>query len=206
MKRVLLFVVVMSLCLPMLLPAKKRFTIAAYGSYISMGDSSYETLYGGDRLFPSGKITITFLGNLYAWGGYGYVPAAYEWTEWSNKGEPEADVGGRRESRKHLITGGLGFYIGYINKASVHLELGACHINNDIEATWTKIGSNQSIKSEQSKESGTGFVGNLGLTYGLTKNIYSEFSIGFLYAADKRNDERFNLGGLRLSLGLGITF
>lgn len=206
MKRVLLFILVMSLCLPMLLPAKKRFTIAAYGCYISMGDSSYETLYGGDKFFPAGKITITFYGNLYLWGGYGFVPAAYEWSDWSNKGEAEADVSGRRESKKHLITGGLGFYIGYINKASVHLELGACQINNNIEATWSKTGSGQLIKSEENKESATGFVGNLGLTYGLTKNFYSEFSIGFLYAADKRDDERYNLGGLRLSLGLGITF
>ena len=49
-------------------------------------------------------------------------------------------------------------------------------------------------------------MGSLGFTYGLVKNIYSEFSISYLYATDKRDDERYNLGGLKLALGIGITF
>jgi len=206
MKRALLFVLVISLCLPLFLTAKTKFTIAAYGTYMSVTDSSYQALYGRDKFLPEGKVTMTFRGNLYLWGGYGYLPAAHDWTEWSNKGEPEADVAGRRSTKKQIFSGGIGFYVGYIDKLSLNLELGACHISHNIESTWTKINTNKFLSSEENRESGTGFIGNLGLSYGVYKNIYTQFVFSYAYATHTINDTKINLGGLKLSLGLGIKF
>ena len=54
------------------------------------------------------------------------------------------------------------------------------------------------------KQSGIGVRGDLALTYGLYKSIFGEVEVGYMYASDKIDGVRSNLGGFHLALGLGI--
>jgi hypothetical protein len=141
-------------------------------------------------------------------GSYGFFPDQYKWTEWSNKGVVEADIAGKRTVDKRIISGGVGFFVGYIkrNEFAVKAEAGICRITNAIESIRNIIATGELIDSGDEKQTGTGIRGTLGVTYGLYKKLYSELSFCYMYASDKVNDKRVNLGGIQLSVGLGLRF
>ena len=62
----------------------------------------------------------------------------------------------------------------------------------------------QFIRSEEASQWGLGGRANLSFTYGLYKSIFAEASLGFMYAPDKIDGVRSNLGGFHLALGLGM--
>lgn len=208
MKRVLLIVLVIFLFSAILTASGKKFTVTIYGNYLTIADDDFKEEYGGKKFFPEGKITVTLFGNLYLWGSYGFFPSSYNWTEWSNKGIVEADIEGERTADKRIISGGVGFFAGFIKKSefSIKVEAGICSITNTIEATLNEIATQQFISSMEEKQSGIGIRGRLGATYGLYKNLFSELSLSYLYATDKVDDKRINLGGIQLSIGLGLRF
>jgi hypothetical protein len=183
-------------------------TFVVSGSYLSTGDDAYTTKYGGKKYFPEGKLTIRFAGNLYLWGSFGYLRSKYTWEEWSNKGIVLADVDGESISNKLSIAGGLGFYVGYIRPGdfSIKLELGVCNISDKSEDTTSMKATGETLNVVEDEKNGFGFRGNLGVTYGLMKSIFAEISLGYMYAPDKIDDTRVNLGGLRASLGIGLKF
>lgn len=212
MKRVLIVMLIILIYSVSLSGAGKNFMITISGNYLSNADSDYKERYGKRDFFPEGKISIRLKGNLYLWGSYGFLSSSYNWEEWSYKGSAEADLEGESILDKQVISGGIGYYIGYIekNEMAIKVEAGICRITHNIAATLNQIATNTITSSDETKESGIGFRGNLGVTYGLYKNLFSEVSIGYLYATDKvkigDENERIYLGGFRASVGLGLTF
>lgn len=208
MKRVLLLIMVIFLLSASLQAAGAKLTFTVYGNYFSVADSAFKDKYKSSAFFPEAKATLSFSGNLYLWASYGMFSADYTWTEWSSKAVITADVAGKSVVDKRIMAGGLGFFMGYLDKSQfgVRFELGACSIINDIEDTKTIISSNAFVSSVQDKQSGVGIRANLGITFGLTKNLFSEVAFGYLWAMDKVNDNSINLGGFRSSVGLGLRF
>jgi hypothetical protein len=210
MKRVLIFILVMFLHLAFLFGAEKRFMFTINGNYISNADSNYSELYGKKKFFPEGKIAVKVKGNIYLWGSCGFFSGRYNWVEWSNKGVIEADLEGKSDSDKLVISGGIGYYVGYFekNQISMKFETGICSIANSIKSTLNQMDTKGIIRSAETKQSGIGVRGNFGIAYGFYKNLFSEVSVGYLYAGDKvgTDAKRINLGGFRLSVGLGLTF
>lgn len=199
------------LILLMVLPALsagETVTFILGGNYMDIEDSDFGSRYGEQKYFPEGKLSLRFSGNLYLWASFGYFATSYTWDQWSNKGIPIADVEGKSVTKKSILAGGLGYYIGYLTPGqfSVKLELGVCSIRDDIEDTATMLATDQVLELKEAKKSAIGFRGNLGVTYGLFGRFFAEVSLGYIYAPDKIDDERLNLGGLRASLGLGIRF
>jgi len=185
----------------------ERLTFIVSGNYISIEDSTFEDAYGKNKYFPEGKLSFRFSGNFYLWGSFGYLSSKKTWKEWSNKGIPNADMDSISTTDKTIWSGGLGYYVGYLApyNFSLKLELGVCSIKDSIEEKKTFIATDEVYSSEKGKKSAVGFRGNFGITYGLFKNIFAEASIGYMVAKDTFDDESINLGGLRLSLGLGIA-
>jgi hypothetical protein len=186
----------------------ETFTLVVSGSYLSTDDDAYTTKYGGKKYYPEGKLTLRFSGNLYLWGSFGYLSSKYTWEEWSNKGVILADVDGKSVSDKLTFAGGIGYYVGYLRPGdfSIKLEAGVCSISDKSVDTTSMKASGQTVSTTDDKKTGFGFRGNLGVTYGLMKNIFAEISLGYMYAPDKIDDVRVNLGGLRASLGIGLKF
>lgn len=206
MKKSLIFILL--LLLTSVFISAKNFTLTLYCDYLSIADATYEEEYGGKKIFPEAKITFRVKGNFYLWGSAGFLPASYGWEEWSNKGIVNSDIDAKNTSHKFFYAGGLGYYAGYRDPAefSVSLEVGACATNNTIDITAKQTTTNNVVRSEEITESGIGLRGNLGVTYGLIKNVFAEASVGYMYVWDKRDDENFNAGGLRLAIGLGMKF
>lgn len=206
MKRVLLLTMVIFLLSASVHAAGAKLTFTVYGNYFSIADAAYKAKYKSTAFFPEAKATLNFSGNLYLWASYGMFSANYKWTEWSNKGVIEADVAGESIADKRIMAGGLGIFVGYLDKSQfgIRFELGACKIINDIEDTRTVISSKAFVSSVEDKQSGFGLRANFGVTYGITKHLFSEIAIGYLWASDKVNNNRINLGGFRTSVGLGL--
>jgi hypothetical protein len=206
MKKTLLMMLVIIL-LSMGVSAK-NLTLSLNGNYMTVVDREFKTLYGGKKFFPEAKLTLKFTGNLYFWGSFGFLSSSYTWQEWSNKGVPLADLSGKSVVNKTMISGGLGYYVGYIEPGNfaINLELGVCNISNHYKDTTKRIVDKQITKETTKKENGLGLRANFGVTYGFDKNLYSEVSIGYLFATDTVDTSRVELGGLRLALGIGLKF
>ena len=186
----------------------KDFIVTVYCDYFFPADTGYKEEYGGKKFFPEVKIAFRIKGNIYLWGSCGLLPARNSWNEWSNKGVVEPDIEVKDTSQKLFFSGGLGYWVGYMapSEISIKAEVGFCSTTHSIEITENNTTTNETLKREDRTESGTGIRGNLGVTYGLFKNIFAEASIGYSYLWSKVNDERINAGGLRLALGLGMKF
>lgn len=183
-----------------------RFTL--YGNYFAVADASYKKEYGAKKYFPEVKLSLRIKGNIYLWGSFGYLPASYTWDDWSNKGVVDPDVIVKNSSDKMFFAGGLGYWVGYFepHDFAVKFELGACGTYNLTKMAATKVDTEEVLRTDKSSEIGYGITGNLGFTYGLLKNVYSELSLGYMYVWDQRTTKILNAGGFRLSIGLGVKF
>jgi hypothetical protein len=206
MKRKLILILVIFLSSVFI--SAQNVILSVSGNRISIADSEDESLYGGTRYFPEGKIALRLKGNIYLWGSLGFFSSQYDWEEWSNKGVVAADVQGENVLDKLIISGGLGYYVGFLRKndISIRFEVGACRITNSIELSKSMIQTNETVSVEAQKEAGLGIRGNLGVTYGIYKNLFAEVTGGYLFATDKVEDKRVKLGGFQLTMGLGIAF
>jgi len=206
-KKILIFCLA-TLLFSLFLSADNNFVFIIGGNYYTAADSNFKDMFGKKKYFPEGKLAVRLTGNLYIWGSCGYFSTTYRWNAWSNKGVLESDIEGKRTLDKLIISGGLGYYAGFLRKndISVRLELGACRITNTIETTKNNIVTGEITNIEEEDEEGIGIRGNIGVTYGLYKTIFAEASLGYMYAQDTIDDEKINLGGFKLSLGLGIAF
>ncbi len=206
MKRELILILVIFLSSVFI--SAQSVILSVSGNRISIADIEDETLYGGTRYFPEGKIALRLKGNVYLWGSLGFFSSQYDWEEWSNKGVVAADVQGENVLDKLIISGGLGYYVGFLRKndISIRFEVGACRITNSIELSKSMIRTNETVSVEEQKEAGLGIRGNLGVTYGIYKNFFAEVTGGYLFATDKVEDKRVKLGGFQVTMGLGIAF
>ncbi|MDQ1350320.1 MAG: hypothetical protein QG657_621 [Acidobacteriota bacterium] len=187
----------------------KDFTVTLYSDYLTVADSSYTDTYGGKKVFPEVKFTYRYKGNFYLWGSFGYLPANLKWDKWSNKGEVEADLKMKDASQKIFFSTGLGYWIGYIDRGQVAIrgEMGLCGTYNYTKITQKTISTQNVIVTERDKQWGIGVRGTFGVNYGLTKKLFTEANVGYMYVWAK-NDEGdwVNAGGFRLAMGMGLKF
>jgi len=190
------------------LASAKNFTITIHGNYFSTSDSNLADNFGKKKYFPEGKVSLRIAGNFFLWSSYGAFSKNKSWPEWSNKVIEEADIEVEDIFKKNIISCGLGYHIGYIEKDefSVKVEIGACKITNDQETTARGVAGGNVLTSEKKKESGLGVRGNMAITYGIYKSFFTEISVGYLYATDKVAGTTVKLGGMMISLGLGFRF
>jgi hypothetical protein len=177
-----------------------------YGNCLDLAANSFTSQSSQYKVFFEAKAAYAVSGNLYIWASHGYFPLRDSWTGWDSKSSFAKDINVERTLAKRIISGGCGFFIGYFeqDQFAIRTEIGICGITNAIDSTISNIDTTEFIRSEASRQAGIGVRGNLAFTYGLYKNIFSEVSIGYMYATDKIDAVRSNLGGFHLALGLGI--
>lgn len=186
----------------------KDFTVTLYGDYLSVADSNYTDIYGGKKFFPEVKVTYRFKGNFYLWGSCGYLPANLKWDKWSNKGVVDADLRMKNASNKIFFSPGIGYWIGYIDRGqlAIRAELGICSTYNYTKITQKTISTQKVIVTNRDKQWGIGLRGNFGISYGLTKKIFTEANVGYMYSWAKYDGDYINAGGFRLAMGMGLKF
>ena len=183
-----------------------RFIFNLYSNYLSLPANSFTNQTSQQKIFFEAKAAVAVSGNIYLWASHGYFPLRDSWTGWESKGSFAKDISTERTLAKRIIAGGCGVFLGFFeqNQFAIRAEMGICSIRNQIDATVSDIATASFIRSEESRQSGIGLRGNLAFTYGIYKSIFAELSGGYMYAADKIDNVRTNLGGFHLSLGLGM--
>ncbi len=208
MKRMVLSLGAILLFAGALTASETKFIFTLQTNYLNVANNAFTSQTGKKKIYAEGKAAVTIYQNLYLWGSYGAFPIHDTLTQWSSKAAFDADISIARVLEKRVISGGIGFFIGYLEpqELSVKTEIGVCSITNVIDWTFTNIVTDTIVKSDEAKQAGVGLRGNLGVTYGLFKNLFAEISIGYMYSADTINGVKSKLGGLHYGLGLGIRF
>ena len=206
MKRIVLSICTILLFAGVVTASETKFIFTIHGNYLNVADNTFTSQTGKKKIYVEGKAAVTIYQNLYLWGSYGTFPIHDTLSKWSSKGAFDADISVARVLEKRIFSGGVGFFIGYLEaqEISVMAEIGVCSITNFIDSTSTNINSNAFIQSEAAKQTGVGLRGSLGVTYGFFKNLFAEISIGYMYSADTIDSVRSKLGGLHYGLGIGI--
>ena len=190
-------------------PVKRKFlTLTIKGDYFPIGDPVYQDLYEPTRYTPEGKIQIRISGNLYLWGSYARITSTREWSEWSNKSLVDPDFQWENTLKKHYYSVGAGYFIGLLEPGEfcIHFQLGATFINDKDVSEKYQISTQDITDSISESETRFGVNGEIGISYTLWKSLFGEVSVSYLYATKIIDDEREELGGVRIGLGLGIRF
>ncbi len=206
MKKLAALFVVALLSSSVLSASGGRAILNLYGTALNVAENKFTGQDSRQKVFFEAKAALAVSGNLYLWASHGYFPIRDSWKSWERKSSFAPDAQYERRLGKRVIAGGGGLYLGYFEpgQLGVRVEAGVCHIANDIDATATFIESGQFIRSLEGRQSGIGARGNLSFTYGFYRSLFAEVSAGYLYAADKIEGVRSNLGGFHLALGLGM--
>jgi len=188
------------------------FTLTLKGAYMISEDDAYIDLYEKTKYAPEGEIEIRFYRNFYFWGSYSLITAKSEWSEWSSKSLFDPDLRWEIASSKHLVSFGLGYFIGLNEpgEIAIKLEAGACLIIDREVSDKVQVVSGTISDTITDKITHVGVIGELGATYGLWKSLFAEGSVSYTYSTETRliDDEetRIQLGGLKLTIGVGFTF
>jgi len=207
MKKSLCLVFVVLLTSGSAFAAGGKLIFNLYGNCLDLPANNFTGQASQYKIYFEAKAAFAFSGNLYLWASGGYFPLRESWAGWSSKNVFTSDINVERKLGKKIMSGGIGFFAGYLEKdqLAVRTELGICAIANNIDSTTGDTGTNEFLHAETAKQSGIGVRGNLAFTYGIYKNIFTELSLGYMYAADTIDSVRTNLGGFHLQLGLGIN-
>ncbi len=183
-----------------------RLILNLYGVGLNVAQNNFTAQESRNKVYFEAKAAYAFSGNLYLWASHGYFPLRDSWKSWEKKSSFEPDALVERTLGKRVFAGGGGFYIGYFEpkELGVRAEIGICSIANAIESAVSDMKTDEIIRTVEARQRGLGLRGSLAFTYGLYRNIFAEISAGYMYAADKIDGVRSNLGGFHAALGLGI--
>jgi len=186
--------------------ANGKVMLNLYGSFLSLAENSYTDQASRNKVYFETKAAARISGNFYIWASHGYFPLHDSWDDWTSKAVFAADISVERTLSKRVVAAGCGFFAGYFeqNQVAIRTEVGICSITNDIESKISDIHTGEFLHTESAGQSGIGVRANLAVTCGLYKKIFGEIEAGFMYASDKIDAVRSNLGGFHLALGLGI--
>lgn len=188
------------------------FTLTLKGAYIVSEDDAYIDQFEKTKYAPEGEIEIRFYRNLYVWGSYSLVNGSNEWSEWSSKSLVDPDFRWEIASSKHLVSFGLGYFFGLTEpgEIAIKLEAGVCLIINNETSDKYQVATETVVDTITDNVTHVGAIGELGATYGLWKSLFAEASVSYSYSTEKRlvDDEetRIQLGGLKLTVGVGFKF
>jgi len=206
MKKLMVLVLTVVLFAGSVSAARGKVILNLYGSVMDMAKNNFTNQDSLNKVFFEAKAAVAVSGNLYVWASHGYFPVRDSWKGWEKKSSFNPDIFIERSLSKRVVAGGAGFYMGYFEPGqfAVRAEAGLCSIGNDIDSSVSAIGTEQHLRTTTDSQWGIGARLNLSVTYGLYRNVFAEVSAGYMYASDKIDDVRSNLGGFHLALGVGI--
>ena len=119
-----------SLCSVLLLFLFSGSAFAAGGKLIfnlygNCMDLPANSLTGQDsqyKIYFEAKAAYLVRGNLYLWASHGYFPLHDSWTGWSSKNSFDKDISVERTLAKRIISGGCGFFAGYLSERPARRE------------------------------------------------------------------------------------
>lgn len=180
----------LSLIVLLLIPAifafaGETFIVFFTGNYLIPSDSSYKDIYGNGVVYPELIIGSEVRKNFSLWVGFGHLSA---------KGTTLAPEDKLKSSQNYLSFGTR--YSGKISRNMIYkIDVGLFYLVYKQDDLETEL-----------RGSDVGFRTDLGFVYTFSKNLFIEFSLGYLSASDRVKDVRKEWGGFKGGVGIGIWF
>jgi len=177
--------VVLFLFLSLFVYARNSGFLNIKGNYLFPADESYKDTYSSSVFLPEVKAGFNLSNNIYIWGGYSFITKSGE--------TPVLKI--ETESTQGFIMAGVGYENGLTEKLFINIFGGASYINFKEEAMGTEV-------------SDTAFGYNLGaeLRYNLSKTIFVNTGVSYIYGKDTVEEVDVKLGGFIAGVGAGIRF
>ena len=177
-----------------------------YGTTLNVAKNNFTDQASRAKAFLEVKAAYAVSANLYVWASHGSFPMRDSWLGWEKKSSFAEDITIERTLSKRVVAGGGGIFIGYFEPGefAVRAEVGVCSIANAIDSRVSFIATDEFLRNREASQQALGGRGTLSFTYGLYKSVFAEVSLGAMYAPDKIDGVRSNLGGFHLALGLGM--
>lgn len=167
--------------------AGENFLVFFTGNYLVPADGNYKSIYGSGVLYPELIIGSEVYKNFSLWVGFGLLSAK------GKSMDPNPKV--ESKSTQNFLSFGTR-YSGKISKNMIYkVDLGLFYVVYKQDAV-----------EEELSGSALGFRTDLGLVYTLSRNLFTEFSIGYLSASDRVKELSVRWGGFKGGVGLGIWF
>lgn len=155
----------------------------------------------GSRLFtPELKVGYKFYRAFYIWGGF-----AFSTKKGKSINFPFSEDPSPAKWKQTFLSLGLGYSGDMSIKFGYKAEVGMFYVSFRDE--MEPIGERGGLVDTFS-ESGTTVGVRIGgaAIFKISDQLFTEVSLGYLYASDKINDISIQLGGLKAGIGLGIRF
>ncbi len=173
-----------------------KFFVSVTGNYMVPPEKEFEEYYGKTIFEPEVKAGYKFYRGFFVWGGVGYSTKSGESLESFN--EPA-------KWKQTSLSLGLGYNVNISIKFSCKAEIGVFRLNykDDMDhmdeegtliETFTVSGNALGIR-----------IGGAGI-FKINHRLFTEISMGYLYATDNIDNISLELGGLKAGLGIGIKF
>jgi hypothetical protein len=171
-----------------------KFFVSVTGNYRVPWGENFKDFYGSGIFAPEIKAGYKFYRGFYLWGGYGFFSRSGESNVFK---EPT-------KWQQEFLSMGLGYYENLSIKFGWKAEVGVLYVWYTEEMSQIEEGEVVKTFSESGNAMGVR-IGGAGI-FKFSNRLYTEISLGYLFADDTINEIDIKLGGLRAGIGLGLRF
>lgn len=168
-----------------------KFFISIAGNYMIPSENSFSDIYGNGMIGPEIRAGYKLFRTLYLWGGYGFFSKKGTWS-------PDENKVVQTKWKQDFLSLGLGYNLNISIKLDCKAEVGVIYAN--YTEKWLEPENDSvSVKAVGVRIGGAG-------VFKISDRLFTELSVGYLFASDTIDDISIKLGGLRTGIGLGLKF
>lgn len=169
--------------------------ISVTGNYRIPPERGLKDIYGSGLFTPELKVGYKFYRAFYIWGGFGFSTKSDK--SHGFPGEPSP-----AKWKQAFLSLGLGYNGNMSIKFGYKAEVGMFYVSfrdemeNIVEEgiTYSEPGTTVGVR-----------IGGAAI-FKISDRLFTEVSLGYLYASDKMNDTSIRLGGIKTGVGFGLRF
>ncbi|NIM11563.1 MAG: hypothetical protein GTO45_05665, partial [Candidatus Aminicenantes bacterium] len=173
----------------------RKFFIAVTGNQMLPSEGSFDDVYGKSLFSPEIKAGYKFYRDFYVWGGYSFLSK-------NGKSYPEFKEPAKWEEK--FLSLGLGYFGNFSITFGWKAEVGLIYVSFTEKMSQIEEGEVVDTFSESGNALGLRIGG--ASIFKFSDRLFTEISLGYLFASDKVNEISIKLGGLRAGIGLGVRF
>lgn len=171
-----------------------KFFISVTGNYMVPLEKNFEEIYGSGIFDPEIKAAFKFYRPFYLWGGYGFLSKSGESIVFE---EPT-------KWKENFLSLGIGYNGNLSIKFGYKAEVGLFYVMYTEEMSHMEEGEFVEKFTNSGKAVGVRIDG-AGI-FKISDRLFTEISIGYLFASDTVDEISIKLGGLKGGVGIGFRF
>jgi hypothetical protein len=176
-----------------------KFFISITGNYMIPSEKDFSDSYGSGIFDPEIRAGYKFSRAFYIWGGYSFSSK-------SSTSSPVDDPNIKTSAKwqQKFFSLGLGYNRNISFKFGWKAEVGVVYVSCTEEMIIKEKEENVFFGEESGKTMGVR-IGGSGI-FKISGRLFTEISMGYLFASSTIDDISIKLGGLKAGIGLGLRF